>query len=180
MIVLTNTDKDTSSFAALEYNIGNRPEFLRENKPIESHILKDEIKIYKYMNTDPNVDKIRIHINKINGELSSFIFRKEESAEEAKNEDITEHLIQGNVFETTEELLTKPIVIVVRGEDSATYSIIVQVIHQSNEEISSIILSENVNFKTTIGPNKYEIFAVNPILGHILFNYKASGAVHVC
>ncbi len=43
------------SFTALEYNIGNRPEFLRENKPIESHVLKNELKVYKFVNNDNTI-----------------------------------------------------------------------------------------------------------------------------
>jgi hypothetical protein len=58
--------------------------------------------------------------------------------------------------------------------------VILQAIHDSNNEINSIVLSENVEFTTKLGPNKFEIFAVNPILGYISFNYKSSGAVHVC
>lgn len=52
-------------------------------------------------------------------------------------------------------MLEKPIVIVIKGEDSATYSITVQAVHKDNAEINSLVLSENVEFKTKIGPNKF-------------------------
>lgn len=78
LVVLTNQEKNTS-FTATEFSVGNRPEFLRESKPIESHVLKNELKIYKFVNTDPNIEKIRLHINKISGCFNTFVFRHEPS-----------------------------------------------------------------------------------------------------
>ena len=34
LVVLTNQEQNGTSVVAVEYNVGNRPEFLRENKPI--------------------------------------------------------------------------------------------------------------------------------------------------
>lgn len=92
--VLTNVEK-TDSFAAIEYNVGNRPEYLRENKPIESHVRKDELKIYKYVNEDPSIKKVRVHINKISGCFNSYHFRHEPTEEELKldNSKITNSIL---------------------------------------------------------------------------------------
>ena len=82
MVFLTNMNEKSSSFAAVEYSIGNRPEFLRENKPIESHVTKGELKIYKYSCQDSSVKKVKIYINKISGCFDSWLFRKIPSTEQ--------------------------------------------------------------------------------------------------
>jgi hypothetical protein len=84
------------------------------------------------------------------------------------------------VYETTEKLTDEPLVIVIRGEDSATYSLVVQPVHKDEDEIDYITLSEDVEFKIKIAPNRYEIFEVVPILNSIFYNYKSSGAVQAC
>lgn len=75
VVVMTNQVKDSKSLIALEYNVGNRPEFLRENKPIEAHLRKNELKIYKYVCQDPSIKKVRIHINTIAGGFQAHSFR---------------------------------------------------------------------------------------------------------
>jgi hypothetical protein len=80
----------------------------------------------------------------------------------------------------TDNLTKEPIVIIVRGEDSATYSIVVQPIHEDETYINSITLSEDVEFKMKIGPNKYEIYEISPINAQIFFKYKSTGAIHIC
>jgi hypothetical protein len=67
IVVMANKQAEGSSFLAVEYNIGNRPEYLRENKPIEAHVAKQELKIYKYVCQDPAVKKVLIHINTVAG-----------------------------------------------------------------------------------------------------------------
>ena len=40
VVVVKNMEIEKVSFSAIEYNVGNRHEFLRENKPIESYVRK--------------------------------------------------------------------------------------------------------------------------------------------
>lgn len=126
LVVLTNQEKN-SSFTATEFSVGNRPEFLRESKPIESHVLKNELKIYKFVNTDPNIAKIKLHINKISGCFNTFVFRHEPSEDELIKDS---NKVSGPIYETSERLTEEPLVIVIRGEDSATFSLVVQSVHK--------------------------------------------------
>lgn len=71
-------------------------------------------------------------------------------------------------------------VILIQGKDSCTFSIIVQPIHKDTEQINSIVLSEEVEFKIKISPSKYEVLEVVPISSSIFFKYKSTGAVEVC
>lgn len=77
-------------------------------------------------------------------------------------------------------MLDDPIVIVIHGNDFATFSIIVQPIIKDNEQYSFITLSEDVEFKAIVAPNQFEIFEIIPIQGQIYYNFKASGALHSC
>lgn len=70
--------------------------------------------------------------------------------------------------------------VVIRGEDSATFSLVVQSVHKDENQLNFITLSEDVEFKIKIAPNKYEIFEVIPILKSLFFSYKATGAVQAC
>lgn len=58
------------------------------------------------------------------------------------------------VVEATENLMKDPVVIVISGPDSATFSIVVQPISQNKDDWSFITLSEDVEFKSRIAPNK--------------------------
>jgi len=40
---------------------------LREGRPLEDKLMANEMKIYKYINSDENVKEIRIHVNEIAG-----------------------------------------------------------------------------------------------------------------
>ena len=55
----------------------------------------------------------------------------------------------------TDRLLDDPLVIIISGIDTATYSIVVQAITDIKEELSYITLSEDVQFKSKIAPNQY-------------------------
>ena len=70
--------------------------------------------------------------------------------------------------------------IVIHGEDSATFSLVVQSVHKDEDRLDFITLSEDVEFKIKIGPNKYEVFEVIPIQSSLFFSYKATGAVQTC
>ena len=73
--IMTNLFESGPSFSALEYSVSNRPEFLRENRPMESHVRKNELKTYKYVCQDPSVKKVRIHVNTHFGKFEAFAYR---------------------------------------------------------------------------------------------------------
>jgi hypothetical protein len=177
IVVLSNKNTEGPSLTAIEFNVGNRPEFLRENKPIESHVKKNELKLYKYVCQDPSVKKVKIHINTIAGGFQAFAFRNVPSEQELKNQ---AGRVMNGLVEITEDLMKDPVVIVINGADSATFSIVVQTITNIKDDWSYITLSEDVEFKARIAPNKVEIFEIVPIAASIYFDYKATGAVHVC
>lgn len=52
--------------------------------------------------------------------------------------------------------------------------------HKTENEIAYITLSEDVEFKIKIAPNKYEIFEIVPISPNIFYKYKSTGALHAC
>lgn len=48
----------------------NKILYLREGRPLEEKLAEKEMKIYKYINSDPNVKEIRIHLNEIAGHIA--------------------------------------------------------------------------------------------------------------
>lgn len=88
--------------------------------------------------------------------------------------------VSGALHEETARLVDDPIVVVIKGQDSATYSLVLQAVHKSEDEIAYITLSEDVEFKIKIAPNKYEIFEIVPISPNIFYKYKSTGALHAC
>jgi hypothetical protein len=48
---------------AIELVNNNKVLYLREGRPLEEKLGDKDMKIYKYINSDPNVQEIRIHIN---------------------------------------------------------------------------------------------------------------------
>jgi hypothetical protein len=88
--------------------------------------------------------------------------------------------MKGQMAEFTERLTDNPIVLVIHGSDYATFSIVVQPIIKGNEKFSYITLSEDVEFKVKVAPNKFEIFEIVPLTSRIHFEFQATGTLHVC
>lgn len=55
------------NLVALEFINNNKVLMLREARPLEDKLMANEMKIYKYINSDENVKEIRIHVNEIAG-----------------------------------------------------------------------------------------------------------------
>jgi hypothetical protein len=86
----------------------------------------DEVKVYKYINSDPKVEEIRIHINEITGvvNIGGFI----------QNEDSSKSLqvaAEGNTLRFTTNL-TQPIYVSVGARTKAIFGISMQVIHKTS------------------------------------------------
>ena len=52
---------------ALEFVNNDKVLYLREGRPIEERLGKGQMKLYKYINSDPNVEEIRVHLTPISG-----------------------------------------------------------------------------------------------------------------
>ena len=108
---------------------------------MESAVMKEQMKIYKYICKDPLVKKVRIHLNTLFGTFNAFLFRNVPSEEELRR---SKGIINGSLIEITERITDDPIVVVIHGNDFATFSIIVQPIVKDSEAYSFITLSEDV------------------------------------
>lgn len=58
------------SIIAIEFINNNKVLYLRENRPLEEKLFSGEIKLYKYINSDPNVKEVRVHVNHVEGEYT--------------------------------------------------------------------------------------------------------------
>lgn len=56
---------------AIDFINKNKVTYLREGRPIEEQLAPGEMKFYKYINSDPNVIEVRIHINEIVGHVAA-------------------------------------------------------------------------------------------------------------
>ena len=66
VVRLSATEKDANlnfNLVALEMLNKNKVQYLREDRPLEEKLQGGEMKLYKYINSDPNVKEIRIHVN---------------------------------------------------------------------------------------------------------------------
>jgi hypothetical protein len=55
------------SLIAVEFVNNNKVLYLREDRPLEEKLTAGSMKLYKYINSDPNVKEIRVHVNDISG-----------------------------------------------------------------------------------------------------------------
>lgn len=122
----TSTDKDNAySLAALEFLNNNKVLYLREGRPFEEKLSSGEMKIYKYINSDPNVQEIRVHLNEIAGHV--------QLNGQIKHEDMTKSITvapESNTLRFTHDL-NQPILVSVHAESKAIFGISMQIIHKS-------------------------------------------------
>ena len=70
LIVLENqktTDGEEPALVSIDYNIGDDTYDLRQGHPIQSIIDKDQIKYFKFVNSDSSVAGVKIHVTSIRG-----------------------------------------------------------------------------------------------------------------
>lgn len=95
------------------------------------------MKIYKYINSDPDVQEIRIHINQIVGTVNFYGVIQGTQKTNSKN-------IQPkyNMLKFTENL-TQPIFASVTADTKAIFGITMQIIHKSegNQKANIITIS---------------------------------------
>ena len=68
MICVIQTDeKYNDVLVALEYSNPNKIRLLRDDRAFEDKVRLQETKYYKYINNDPIIYGIRIHLNEVSG-----------------------------------------------------------------------------------------------------------------
>ena len=48
---------------AIEFRNNNKVLYMREGHPLEEKLMALDLKMYKYVNSDPDVKEIRVHVN---------------------------------------------------------------------------------------------------------------------
>lgn len=79
-----------------------------------------------------------------------------------------------------DDLIEKPIYLIVFAEEDAIVSIDVQLVHENSLNIASITMQEDVEFKIKIPPKQVEFLEIHPVYDAIYFDFKSSGLVIVC
>lgn len=118
---------------ALEFINNNKVLHLREGRPIEQKLVAGELKIYKYINSDPDVSEIRVHVNKISGDVT---LKGQIKKEDAKTSISVEP--SANTLRFTEDL-NYPIILSVTARTKAIYGISMQIIHKKDTTENSNI-----------------------------------------
>lgn len=69
LIVLENikTDGEEPALVSIDYTIGDDTYDLRQGHPIQSIIDKDQLKYFKFVNSDSSVGGVKIHVTSIRG-----------------------------------------------------------------------------------------------------------------
>jgi hypothetical protein len=114
--------------------------------------MKGDLKVYKYQNQDTNIKAVRIFINKISGCINSFLLRKEPTEQELSQNSFK---VDKSIIEVVDRLNEDLIVLVIKAEDNAVFSITLQTVHQKSDILSAITISEDLNFNLRLSPNKY-------------------------
>lgn len=69
LIVLENqnTNNEEPALVSIDYTIGDDTQDLRQGHPIESIVDKDQVKYFKFVNSDSSVSGVKIHVTAIRG-----------------------------------------------------------------------------------------------------------------
>ena len=165
------------SIIAIEFINNNKVLYLRENRPLEEKLFAGEFKIYKYINSDPNVKEIRVHLNHVEGDYTFLGMTKNEDPSKTINVSPS-----GSSLIFTKDL-TLPLIITVSANTRSIYSIFMQVLHKGEEEtevINSITIGEDLSYSVKILPMQSTVFEVVPIYYDFNFVYEASQTVLAC
>ena len=79
-----------------------------------------------------------------------------------------------------DDLIEKPIYLIIFAEEDSIISIDMQLVHENSQHIASITMQEDIEFKIKIPPKQVEFLEIHPVYESIYFDYKASGLVVVC
>ena len=62
-MVLKAKGKLQRAMIAIEFRNNNKVLYMREGHPLEEKLMALDLKMYKYVNSDPDVKEIRVHVN---------------------------------------------------------------------------------------------------------------------
>ena len=123
MIVIKNDNK-TPSLVAVDYNIGDEMQILRAGHPIESMIDTNEMKYFKFVNSDPKVQAVKIYVSSIRGDVSVRGSRTDPRLIDQYEIDSV-----GNRVYFIDDL-NDPMYVIVEGLTPAAFGITVQLSHE--------------------------------------------------
>lgn len=63
IVVLKADGQMKYSLTAIEFRNNNKVLYMREGHPLEEKLMAQDLKVYKYVNSDPEVQEIRVHVN---------------------------------------------------------------------------------------------------------------------
>jgi hypothetical protein len=126
--------------------------FLREGKPMETRIKQNQYKVFKFTNQDRFLKEIKIYLNEISGKVEVYSLREEPKGNDRYGKEET-----GSVLIFDKDLATKPIFLVVDGREDSIFSVQVVTVHKSDETVSSLTLSEDLDFSFKIKPQGSEV-----------------------
>lgn len=110
------------------------------------------MKIYKYINSDPNVQQIRIHVNQIAGHVTFS------GVIQGDNKNSIQVIPEINTLRFTSKL-TQPIYASVTAESKAIFVISMQIIHKTEQNVVNIVsVSEDLAYTVRIPPNSYSVY----------------------
>jgi RecB family endonuclease NucS len=102
-----------------------------------------EKKYYKYINNNPKVTEIRIHLNEISG-LTRIRAKRTGILEEGGNEISMEKEIPNTIV--VKERVTSPIYLEVHGIVTSLYTISVSAIHPEHVTSNALVMAEDVEY----------------------------------
>jgi hypothetical protein len=164
------------NLVAVELFNNNKVQYLREDRPLEEKLMAHEVKVYKYVNSDPTVKEIRVHVNEISGKvkLSGVI----------KTDEVSKTITvrpEGRTLRFTASL-TSPILVSVQADTRAIFVISMQVIlkNEMHDNADVIAMGEDLTYTVRIQPQTFTIFEMTPIYFEFEFKYAASQSVIAC
>jgi hypothetical protein len=142
------------SLIAVEFVNNNKVLYLREDRPLEEKLTAGSMKLYKYINSDPNVKEIRVHVNDISGIVKFNGVSKDPDSQQA-----VAIAPEANTLRFVSHL-NWPIIVSVQADTRAIFGISMQVIlkNEFHGEADIIPIGEDLSYTVRIKPQTYTIF----------------------
>ena len=126
IVIFENNNSDqTPSLISVDYSIGDEIQDLRQAHPIETMIDKNQVKYFKFVNSDSSVRAAKIHISPIRGKIEAFGSYQDPRVSQ---EDLIESVSNQVVF--TKKHLDKAVYVMVKGLEPASFAVTVQLDHE--------------------------------------------------
>lgn len=119
---------------------------------METRIKQNQYKVFKFTNQDRFLKEIKIYVNEISGKVEVYSLREEPKGNDRYGKEET-----GSVLIFDKDLATKPIFLVVDCREDSIFSVQVVTVHKSDETVSSLTLTEDLEFSFKIKPQGSEV-----------------------